>query len=1017
MSVMSAEMKSQKIGQEKIIKFFRGKRGGSVALFFVLFSLSSAVSLLTAKPVSAATFLHSFSDNFDALTSGAISGQNGWATGGQGTWTVGSGGTGGGKMVSQTSTSSTGFYLTYISNGSSTWTDQQLQFDFDASSDNSGPQFWLRKTAATGDGGGYFIYYYSGTWTLAYHVAGGGGASYPTLATVTTSTVSANTWYTVIMQVVNNTNGNPVISLYVYPQNGTVPSTPILTYTDTANLFQSGYFGLGSPGQGASISYDNVVVNYNTAATSYTLIGSSTATVGVGSVFTVTPNANYSGTLTPTSSAGGTFSPTSLTFSSSSATQTFTFTPSTTGTTTISAASNPALTNPSPIAVTVWSALMIVSPARAVSASSTVATLAITNTAGKTFYIPYIQTSSTLSISASAVSSSVPAGGGVEFVLNQGLSGQQTLYALGGGSSYNVNFTNLAKGTYTLDAYIVNASKVVQAGYHDQETDIGIGDIITAIGDSITAGFPYWYSPVYDWVSAGAAGDPISSDGRNYPQYDPNSGDYHPGYLVELNNLLSTYYGYPVFIMNEGYSGITSGGYDSFMMTTQWQNRETALAPDKWLIHLGVNDANQSVATSTYAANMQTIINNLITSYSASSSEIFIADPSYIQPSGSAVEQSYLPVVSNLIAQNNLSKGPNFYSYFEPYYSTLYVDKFHPNPTGYIEMGELWSLSLMSPQNIQVSQNAGTAMLSWSDLSAYHSQINGYTVAYGTNIGNYATTLDVGNVTKTNITGLASGETYYFTVSGYYNDSTSTTVNQTAYSSPVSLAMQNSGTSVASFSGGSSSYDISIDGDASTTTSSNVTLSLYGTQAYTMELSKTSSFASSTWIPYVTSLPWTLASSTGEQTVYVQYRSVSGNIIGNAHASIDLTNASTSASTSATSTADMSISQLQTLLASLEAQLQTLEAQAGTQTSSTSSSYVFTRDLELGMTGADVKQLQLFLIAQNSGSAAQTLKAHGATTNFGSLTKAALAEFQKKAGITPAAGYFGERTRGYIGSL
>src|ERR1019366_6342062 len=80
------------------------------------------------------------------------------------------------------------------------------------------------------------------------------------------------------------------------------------------------------------------------------------------------------------------------------------------------------------------------------------------------------------------------------------------------------------------------------------------------------------------------------------------------------------------------------------------------------------------------------------------------------------------------------------------------------------------------------------------------------------------------------------------------------------------------GSSVPVSVGGSSSYDLSINGGASTTATSSVTLSLYGTGAYTMELSNTPSFASSTWIPYVTSMPWTLASSTGEQTVFVQYR-------------------------------------------------------------------------------------------------------------------------------------------------
>jgi uncharacterized repeat protein (TIGR01451 family) len=88
--------------------------------------------------------------------------------------------------------------------------------------------------------------------------------------------------------------------------------------------------------------------------------------------------------------------------------------------------------------------------------------------------------------------------------------------------------------------------------------------------------------------------------------------------------------------------------------------------------------------------------------------------------------------------------------------------------------------------------------------------------------------------------------------------------------------------------GGGSAYDIAIDGDAPTTVTASVTLSLYGTGAYTMELSNSSDFSSSTWIPYATVLPWTLALGDGEQAVHVNYRNVQGEAIGSANASIDL---------------------------------------------------------------------------------------------------------------------------------
>lgn len=62
----------------------------------------------------------------------------------------------------------------------------------------------------------------------------------------------------------------------------------------------------------------------------------------------------------------------------------------------------------------------------------------------------------------------------------------------------------------------------------------------------------------------------------------------------------------------------------------------------------------------------------------------------------------------------------------------------------------------------------------------------------------------------------------------------------------------------------------------------------------------------------------------------------------------------------------------------------------------------------------NVATLQQFLISQNKGPAAQALSIVGATAYFGSLTRAALAEFQKSVGIIPALGNFGSITRNYI---
>jgi len=78
--------------------------------------------------------------------------------------------------------------------------------------------------------------------------------------------------------------------------------------------------------------------------------------------------------------------------------------------------------------------------------------------------------------------------------------------------------------------------------------------------------------------------------------------------------------------------------------------------------------------------------------------------------------------------------------------------------------------------------------------------------------------------------------------------------------------------------------------------------------------------------------------------------------------------------------------------------------------------YSWTRDLTIGSTGADVKALQVFL----NSSASTEVAASGAgspgneTTSFGSLTQAALAKWQAANNVSPAAGYFGPKTRAAV---
>ena len=114
------------------------------------------------------------------------------------------------------------------------------------------------------------------------------------------------------------------------------------------------------------------------------------------------------------------------------------------------------------------------------------------------------------------------------------------------------------------------------------------------------------------------------------------------------------------------------------------------------------------------------------------------------------------------------------------------------------------------------------------------------------------------------------------------------------------------------------------------------------------------------------------------------------------------------------------VTELQTLLQQAQAQgmiltpAETAYLNAGAASPTMLSA--ITHDLTIGSTGTNVSALQTFLISQAKGSAASALGAAGVTGYFGSLTRAALAEYQKAVGIKPASGYFGSLTRAYLKS-
>ena len=83
-------------------------------------------------------------------------------------------------------------------------------------------------------------------------------------------------------------------------------------------------------------------------------------------------------------------------------------------------------------------------------------------------------------------------------------------------------------------------------------------------------------------------------------------------------------------------------------------------------------------------------------------------------------------------------------------------------------------------------------------------------------------------------------------------------------------------------------------------------------------------------------------------------------------------------------------------------------------TSPTTGSSLPSGDLAIGSSGIAVVQLQQFLITKRIGAKAVSLSYAGPTGYFGSMTQAALIEYQTVVGISPANGYYGPSTQALV---
>jgi hypothetical protein len=195
------------------------------------------------------------------------------------------------------------------------------------------------------------------------------------------------------------------------------------------------------------------------------------------------------------------------------------------------------------------------------------------------------------------------------------------------------------------------------------------------------------------------------------------------------------------------------------LQTTPWQNRIGALAPNKWLFHLGSNDVGGGV---TVQNNMQNMINVFKNSYGAAGSDIVLAVP--------ANGISWQPTINNLITANALRPGPDFNAFYANHTNPTLKVGLHPNVAGHVEMARLWAISIMAPKNVAAQQVGPQVKVSWDDLRTIEPTISGYKVYYGTDPGNLNQSVDVGTATGAFISTPLPLQTYYFAVRAYDND-------------------------------------------------------------------------------------------------------------------------------------------------------------------------------------------------------------------------------------------------------
>lgn len=280
-------------------------------------------------------------------------------------------------------------------------------------------------------------------------------------------------------------------------------------------------------------------------------------------------------------------------------------------------------------------------------------------------------------LDVSAVARNVPAGGGVQFTLDNGVS------FIDKTAPYSGRFSNVALGNHTVAATLVNSAGLTVPGPRTQDTNVVVGAqgrYFVAMGDSITNGF-----------GDDIAGDDASSDGRNVAR----------GYEPILNDSLSTLLARPVTVLSEGLGGTTagtgSGGGRNRISSTIARHVQSQY----WLIMFGTNDSKRPIASGKgllpgsggYSGSFKDSMQRIITSLQQANKTPILAKVPFNSSASAAQDrliQDYNIVIDELVIANGISvTPPDFYTYFKQHPTQL-SDSIHPNGTGYQAMATLW---------------------------------------------------------------------------------------------------------------------------------------------------------------------------------------------------------------------------------------------------------------------------------------------------------------------------------------